>query len=440
MNCEGRFLIFKKLWLKKDASHLAKVFILAFAFVILGVSKSDAITFGKEVLNAKYEYPTVLSIWYKKNAYSEFQHICTGTLIEPRIVLTAAHCVLPTGLIQVGYGGNTIDSGQRQSVSAVWKHPGFSEKYLVNDVGLLLLEKPITSIAPTALLAASTLSKLVKAKDSIFEVVGWGKDQNGDDAFYLRKAVVVDESSFLQKKAKWWRNDVWIAAGKFNKKEKVYAGACNGDSGGPLFVNQYGTVAIAGVVSFGIAEECETNLPSVFARMSYYTKSIKEDGIPTLLLNESTRNRSLPSVIAEPRIVGTARTGQTLTCEKGTWSTNTSQISVVWSGVGVPYGTTSASITLIDNTSGSARTFTCTVTGSNSNGSTQRVLTVLQPTKPVSTNSPSINGVPTSAISSSITASCTPGLFSGATSVTQEWWIGDSFCLLPDCLWEIRLS
>ena len=237
-------------------------------------------------------------------------------------------------------------------------------------------------------------AKAIKDKSKVLEIVGWGKNQNGEVANYLRKSKVKDQSLSLAK-YKGWRNEVWLAVGRYISKQKVYAGVCNGDSGGPLFVNRYGSVAIAGVVSFKFAEECETYLPSVFARMSYYTKSIRADGIPTLLLNESTRNRSLPSVITEPRTTGTARAGQTLTCDKGTWSTNTSQISVVWSGAGVPFGTTSSSITLSDNTSGSPRTFTCTVRGSNANGSTSRVLTVIQPTKPVATTSPVINGFPT---------------------------------------------
>jgi hypothetical protein len=407
-----------------------KLLLLAAISLVLPVVialEARAITFGKEVLNARFEYPTVLSIWYQNSSYSEFEHMCTGTLIEPRIVLTAAHCVLPKGIIQVGYGGDTIESGQRQSVSAVWKHPGFSEKALVNDVGLLLLEKPINSISPTPLIPSSALAKMMKNRNSLLEVVGWGKDQNGEDAFYLRKATVVDESSKLQKAAKWWRNDVWIAAGKYNKKEKVYAGACNGDSGGPLFVNLNGDVAVAGVVSFGIAEECETYLPSVFSRMSYYTRVIQQEGIVTLLRNESTQNRSLPSVVTEPRIIGLAKTGQTLSCDKGAWSANTSQVSVLWSGVGVPFGTSGSSITLSENTSGNARTFTCTVRGSNANGSTQRVLTVSQPTKPISSISPVINGFPASASATSVTVSCTPGTFSGATTVNQEWWIGDSY-------------
>uniref|UniRef100_A0A8W7PY83 Peptidase S1 domain-containing protein n=1 Tax=Anopheles coluzzii TaxID=1518534 RepID=A0A8W7PY83_ANOCL len=45
--------------------------------------------------------------------------------------------------------------------------------------------------------------------------------------------------------------------------------SCNGDSGGPLTVQDGGSLQI-GIVSFGSAAGCSIGMPSVYARVSFY--------------------------------------------------------------------------------------------------------------------------------------------------------------------------
>jgi len=310
--------------------------LIGVCFGLLTSTSASPITFGKDVLSARYEYPSVLSIWYREDDLDDFYPMCSGTLIEPRVVLTAAHCLDDEGLYAVGYGSDILWSAKLEQVSAIWRHPGYSKRQKVNDVGLLLLEKSIP-VTPTKLSSKALTEKIFKNKGKILEIVGWGKNQNGEMANYLRKSTVKDQSLSLAK-YKGWRNDVWVAVGRYISKEKVYSGSCNGDSGGPLFAYVNSEIYLTGITSWG-AKDCEFEWPSIYVRLSYYINFIESDGIPTLLRNESTLNRALPSVVSEPRIIGLPRAGQTLTCDKGTWSANTSQISVVWSGVGVPYGT-----------------------------------------------------------------------------------------------------
>jgi len=393
---------------------------------ILGgtIFPSAAITFGSEIPNASSQYPSVVSIWYSENSEETPRFICTGTLIQRRVVLTAAHCIFPTGLVFVKYGADELGEDlSLYAVSAVWRNPRYSVSQSVNDVGLLLLEKEIPGATIFPLSSSAKISSMQKNNSVKYRIIGWGIDQNKELPTYLRTSIVTDQSAVVKKSVKWWRDDVWFAVGKFIKSEGVYSGICSGDSGGPLLATLKGETVLAGVASFTFGEECEVRTPSVFSRLSYYIADINK-GILLLPLNEAKQNRGLSSVVVEPRIIGIARTGSIITCDKGVWSSNSIQVGVVWSGTGVPDGSTGPSITLSNNASGSGRTFTCTVTASNANGSSRRVLTINQPSQPISTISPSILGLPTVASSTLTNVTCTPGSFTGATTVTQEWWIG----------------
>jgi secreted trypsin-like serine protease len=188
---------------------------------------------------------------------------------------------------------------------------------MVNDTGLLLLEEEIDGASTTRLPSSAEIKKFQANKGVKYEIAGWGKDQNDELASYLRKAAVTDQTSVM-KKFKWWKNDVWFAVGKYNSKEKVYAGSCNGDSGGPLFATVGNKTILAGITSWG-AEDCETKAPSIYVRLSYYIDTIIKVGIPALYTNEVKQNRALPSVIDEPTISGVALPDSLLTCNSGTW-------------------------------------------------------------------------------------------------------------------------
>jgi hypothetical protein len=367
--------------------------IVALLSLGIGAIPAKAIVFGEEVIDASTRYPWVASIWYAKPNAEFYYSICTGSLIAPDVVLTAAHCLYNSGTYYVQMGSDTLDGTNESTfyeVDAVWKNPRYSAKNLVNDVGLLKLTNPQTAVLPMPFATKGDFAAVKKAKN--FEILGWGTDQEGEEASYLKYTQVIEQWNVAKRVfgPKAFNANTMLPAGRYIKKERVYTGACYGDSGGPLVATIKGVKKVVGITSWG-KPGCNTKTPTIFANVAYYEKDIAK-GIETLKRSALVLNRAMPSVVSEPYMSGGVNDGGKLTCNVGTWSPNTTLIQTVWTAPYSIWRVTTPTISL-PTRSYSDTKYTCIVTGQNNNGKTSREISITIPASPYSYSGPTIEGV-----------------------------------------------
>jgi len=169
---------------------------------------------------------------------------CSGTLIAPRLVLTAGHCVQAgTEYRIVEY--DAAHKPQLKTVRRALAHPSFNIQAILAhrasaDVALLELDAPTWEAVPAVLGAP----QLPLNPGNAFTIAGIGVTIRGDG----RSGGVV-------------RTAPLVATGKpgtlqirlvdpATQGSKAGLGACTGDSGGPLFEQQSAGPVIVGVISW----------------------------------------------------------------------------------------------------------------------------------------------------------------------------------------------
>jgi hypothetical protein len=161
---------------------------------------------------------------------------CTGTLIEPRVVVTARHCTAGVDSTGIGFGVGMMPSAPEHTwaVESIAEHPD-------EDVALLVLERAATTDVP-ALQPLPINRRPLTAQDTGGEVEAAGYGDTLDPTRTGRYFAVllfagVDESYVLV-------------------DGRQREGLCFGDSGGPVFdVDPSGAPIILGV-EHGGEESC----------------------------------------------------------------------------------------------------------------------------------------------------------------------------------------
>jgi secreted trypsin-like serine protease len=201
---------------------------------------------------------------------------CAGSLIAPRVVLTAGHCVRRSGTDRdIGVIAGSADLASDRAVRArstdVRRAPGYRDATRGDDWAVIRLDRTLD--LPLLPLAAE------RSSDSgTFTVVGWGSTREGSSRQQrrLREAQVghvADRPCAARYRKAGYRvvTDEMICAGDLRDGG---VDSCQGDSGGPLLRRDAtGGWVQVGIVSWG--RGCaRPGYPGVYTRVSTFSAAI----------------------------------------------------------------------------------------------------------------------------------------------------------------------
>jgi hypothetical protein len=163
---------------------------------------------------------------------------CTGTLIRPDVVITAAHCLPPNlgdfgissySQIDVFFGTN-VGSGDFVPAIDGWTHPGWNIDVFENDIGLLRLASP----GPTTPIPFATEPMTLSDQGAPVRLVGFGITQEGANDSGVKRHGNTNIAEVFQ----------FVFTMGLQP-----SGTCSGDSGGPTLMMRGGQEVVAGIHS-----------------------------------------------------------------------------------------------------------------------------------------------------------------------------------------------
>lgn len=222
--------------------------LMASMVLVLLPGSAGAIMYGEVDTEDQYPFVGLLAFYDEAGEYS---HRCSGTLVSPTVVLTAAHCTVGTASA-FAYFEIEVPADFRENPTGIPgdpdTHPAYNPNTLANDVGVVVLEEAVNLGAYPVLAEEGFLTELKRShqiKGDTFVAVGYGGHESWPPpvlVFDLLRRFSESPYASLN------RNNLHLLQ---NPNATGTGGTCFGDSGGPHFWED--TLVIVSVTSWGDA-------------------------------------------------------------------------------------------------------------------------------------------------------------------------------------------
>ncbi|KAG5667888.1 hypothetical protein PVAND_015854 [Polypedilum vanderplanki] len=260
---------------------------------VCGVSHGDRIIGGTKAALGQYPWVAHIGLLKQERNDHKLSYECGGSLIHPKFVISAAHCVYGLGnnervaTIKLGEhnletdidceGNHCADPPQVFYPERIYVPREYNDTKLKHDIALIELDEPANFtryVLPVCLPSGDMIKNDLMSM--MVEITGWGyfdiDDPVSSSILNVVRLPVVEIEKCKEIKQ--------LSVYEFSKGQMCVGGikgkdSCNGDSGGPLVkamsMDNYGPRYILfGLVSVGVPSCGKFSLPAVYTNVSHY--------------------------------------------------------------------------------------------------------------------------------------------------------------------------